>query len=92
MTRITIEKISDSHECETCGFSSANGARIYLDGLFHSELTPMAYCFDGTDYDDDAIFREILRALKLNVVYSSEEGYCRRLILSLGHTIEIIHE
>jgi hypothetical protein len=25
----------------------------------------------------------------MNVVYSSEEGYCRRLILSLGHEIEV---
>lgn len=90
MTRITIEKITDSHECETCGFSSADGARIYLDGTFHSELTPMAYCFDGTDYEDDDIYREVLRALNHNVVYSSEVGFCRRMILSLGHEIEVL--
>ena len=89
MTSIIIEKITDSHDCDDCGLSFADGANIYLDGVLHTALKPVAYCFDSVEYDDDEIYRHVLRALDMNVVYSSEEGYCRRLILSLGHEIEV---
>lgn len=90
MSHIRIAKITDSCECDDCGFSYADGARIYIDDELCAELIPAAACFDGVDFDDDEVYREVLKALDLNVVYSSEAGYFRRLVLSLGHGIEVI--
>lgn len=90
MARIRIERITDTSDCDDCGISFADGALIYLDGELHTELQPAAACFGGVSYDDDAIYLHVLRALDLSVVYSSEEGYYRRFILSLGHEIEVV--
>lgn len=32
MTTIRIERVTDHHDCETCGCSLAGGARVYFDG------------------------------------------------------------
>lgn len=90
MAKVLIAKTVDVSECECCGCSYADGASIHVDGKLHTVLSPIAACFDGASYDEDDIFREVLRSLNVNVVYSSEYGYCRRLLLSLGHEIEVV--
>lgn len=90
MTTIRIERITDSHDCETCGFSAADGARVYFDGAPKLHLNPIAHCFDGVDYDDEDIAKEILRELGSNVVYSTEYGYYSRVLKSLGHKIMVV--
>ncbi len=90
MKTIRIERTQDSHECETCGFSAADGARVFFDGVLKIDLHPIAACFDGVDYDDDDIYREILRELGRNVVFSTEYGYFGRILKSLGHEIQVV--
>lgn len=36
MTRILVEKISDSADCDTCGCSFADGARVHFNGVIGS--------------------------------------------------------
>ncbi|MBZ9943472.1 hypothetical protein LB533_20510 [Mesorhizobium sp. BR1-1-13] len=66
---IKIERLSDTHDCETCGPSWAEGARIYIDGALVLELDPHAHCYDGDNYDDEAIFRRILEHLGHTVAF-----------------------
>lgn len=63
MVAIRIEPLTDTHDCETCGMSWADGANVYFDGELALELEPHAHCYDGTDYSDKAIYRAILERL-----------------------------
>ncbi|MBY3433588.1 hypothetical protein HFN89_05445 [Rhizobium laguerreae] len=90
MTKIRIERVQDSHECDTCGFSAADGARVFFDDVLKIELHPVAACFDGVDFDDDDIYREILRELGTNVVFSTEYGYFGRVLRSFGHQVATV--
>lgn len=71
MTPIRIEYLEDSHDCETCGYSYAEGARVYFAGVLAFELTPVAHCFGGDNYSQDEVFRQILEKLG----YSLETTY-----------------
>lgn len=66
---IKIERLTDSYDCETCGSSWAEGARIFIDGALAFELTPHARCYDGDDYSDDQIFAKVLEHLGHTVSY-----------------------
>lgn len=63
MSAIHIEWLDDSHDCETCGTSYADGARVTIDGKVALDLVPHAYCYDGENYDRDDVFRRILAHL-----------------------------
>lgn len=89
MATIRIERVTDHHDCETCGCSLADGARVYFDGELGLELTPSGWCFDGVSYEDDEIYAEILKSLGSGLVYSSEQDAFRRAVLALGHAVEI---
>ena len=67
MPSIRIETIYDDHECETCGSSSAYGARVYLDGELLVDMTPVAHCYDSVMYDDMDIMRHVLEHLGYDV-------------------------
>lgn len=60
MANIKIVWLSDYYECETCGGSYADGARVYLDGELLVEMEPVAHCFGGTHYDRDDVYKKIL--------------------------------
>lgn len=60
---IKIETTCDVYDCETCGYSDANGANVYFDGELVLELTPVAHCYSGTTYNDVAIQNAILEKL-----------------------------
>lgn len=66
--KIRIERITDSHDCETCGSSWAEGAIVYLDGEILLELLPIAHCYGGDNYYDDIIYAKILEKLGYDVV------------------------
>lgn len=68
--KIRIERLTDDHDCETCGWSMAEGARVYFDGELAIELEPHAHCYDGDDYNDEAIYTAILNKLGHTVVVS----------------------
>ncbi|MBY3151393.1 hypothetical protein HFO56_03195 [Rhizobium laguerreae] len=90
MTAIRIERTTDWHDCEDCGLSEADGARVFFDGVPKLNLKPIAHCFDGVGYDDEDIAREILRELGSGVVYSTEHGYFSRTLKSLGHKVQVV--
>jgi hypothetical protein len=51
MSNIRVEILSDWHECETCGASSAEGLRIYVDDKLVIDRPPLAHCFDVRNCD-----------------------------------------
>ena len=61
--KIRIEWLSDDYDCETCGASFAEGARVFIDGALAIELVPVAHCYDGTSYDQENVLRRILEHL-----------------------------
>jgi len=61
--KIHIEWLSDDHYCETCGTSFATGARVFADGTVFLDLEPVAHCFDGKNWTEEDVYREILRKL-----------------------------
>jgi hypothetical protein len=89
MTRILVEKITDSSDCDTCGCSFADGARVHFDGQLVLELLPVADCDGGKSYGDDEVYAEILRHLGHGLVYSSEEGAALRLLAAMGHEVRV---
>lgn len=67
---IHIEWLDDTHDCETCGSSWAEGARVYIDGQLALDLEPCAHCYSGASYQEGDVYRRILAHLG----YSVEEG------------------
>ena len=61
--KIRVETLTDDHDCETCGWSYAEGARVYFDDELVLDLQPYAHCYDGTNYSDVAIYQAILEKL-----------------------------
>jgi hypothetical protein len=71
---IRIERLTDSHDCETCGPSWAEGALVYIDGTLTLELEPHAHCYDGDDYQDSDIFGKILEHLGHTVTWADVDA------------------
>lgn len=63
MSHIKIEWLSDTHDCETCGASWAEGARVTIDGELALDLEPHAHCYDGDNYEREDVFKRILERL-----------------------------
>ncbi len=64
MKTIHVEALSDSHDCETCGGDFASGYVISVDGDIVVDKTPFAACYDGTHYEADGYWMEILELLQ----------------------------
>lgn len=60
---IRIEWLEDSHDCESCGTCYATGARVFFDGKQVIDLEPVAYCFDGDDFDSIEVYSAIIEKL-----------------------------
>ena len=64
MARIKIEWLSDTDDsCELCGFTSAEGAVVSIDGKKAIDMTPVAYCRGGEHYEASEVFEAILKHL-----------------------------
>lgn len=61
--KIKIEWLSDSHDCETCGDSYAEGAKVWIDGELVIDKVPRAHCFDVDSWDNFVIYQEIFHKL-----------------------------
>lgn len=72
MSTIRIERLTDSHDCETCGMSWAEGARVFVDGELAIELSPNAHCYDGDNFADDVVYRRVLEHLGHTVTWDGE--------------------
>lgn len=58
---IQIEWLSDYSDCETCGGSYSEGARV--TGAVELDLIPRASCFGGDHWSTDDVFRLIFEKL-----------------------------
>jgi hypothetical protein len=64
VSAIKIEWLSDSYDnCETCGVSYAEGARVYVDGVLVLDMTPSAHCFGGAHYSQSDVYQGLLKHL-----------------------------
>lgn len=52
--------LEDQHECETCGYSYAQGYRIYRDEKLVIDKTPISHCYDPLNYDHSNAAFDIL--------------------------------
>ena len=60
---IKIEWLSDEHNCDICGFTTANGAVITIDDVEAFRLEPQAHCYDSVDYPEEYVFMLIIKHL-----------------------------
>jgi hypothetical protein len=63
VAKVRVEWLEDSHECETCGWSYAEGAAVYVDEKLILDLEPVAHCFGGQSFDRTDVFRKIIEAM-----------------------------
>lgn len=69
--KIRIEWLYDECDCETCGTTYADGARVFVNHDLLFEWLPYAHCYDGVSYEQGAVFREIVARLG----YEFEQSY-----------------
>ena len=77
MYNIKIEWLIDEHDCDTCGTTYARGAHVSINGVIPNELTlsPVAHCYDGSNYETEDVYEKILKYLGHNVEIISPGGY-----------------
>lgn len=64
MSNITIQWLSDTYDnCELCGSSWAEGARVYVDRVLALDLAPSAHCTGGQHYEQQDVYDRLLRHL-----------------------------
>lgn len=64
MANVRIEWLHDSYsDCETCGTSYAEGARVYVDDRLVIDLTPVAHCTNPAHYSEQEVFGRVLEHL-----------------------------
>lgn len=78
--KIKIRWLTDSHECETCGLSYAEGAFVEIDSGKTGDgatidMRPLAACYGGAHYDSDQVYVAIFEKLGWQVesVYGNPE-------------------
>ena len=67
MNKIKIEWLTDSYDCETCGPSWAEGARVTYNGNEILTLEPLAHCYASKSYDREDVYKQILNCLGYTV-------------------------
>lgn len=70
----TIQRLSDHHDCETCGWSAEDGYQIYKDGVLVIDKQPSAYCFDSVGYPYEQAYYDIFQ-LEQIAVHEDEPYY-----------------
>lgn len=72
MKTIKIVRTYDEYDCDDCGYSEAEGAKIYINNKMVLDLKPVAHCYGGITYNDENIFQAVLEYLGYNVEVASE--------------------
>lgn len=67
MNGLVIKWLQDDHDCETCGWSSAEGAEVTLDNIIILNLEPQASCFGGQSWDRADVFELIIKQLGFTI-------------------------
>jgi len=63
MSVITVEWLFDSFECDCCGVTYAEGAKVSKDGEPLLDLSPAAHCMGSDHYDAADVYRLTFVAL-----------------------------
>ena len=61
--KIEITTNRDTHECETCGTSYADGGTVKVDGELIIDLQAVAHCWGGQSFSQDELL--VLALMKL---------------------------
>ena len=83
MKTIEIKTMTDSHDCETCGGSWAEGGVVYVDGEEVLRREPVAYCYGVPTFSEHDLLVMALKKIgvevkvdgKLFEVYSHDDEY-----------------
>jgi len=67
VNEIIIEELHDEHDCETCGWSGAEGFFVTMPDGSEIDMTPVARCYDGTDYTERDLLIAVLEKLGYEV-------------------------
>ncbi len=70
---IKIKWLSDTSDCEACGGSWAEGARVTMPDGSIIDMTPHATCMSITHYDMHDVYRAILARLGYSEVEEIDE-------------------
>lgn len=70
-----VQRLSDHHDCETCGWSASDGYQIYKDGVLIIDNQPIASCFDSVNYDYAQAYYDIFKLEQIDV-QEDESYYC----------------
>lgn len=81
--KIEIKTLSDSHDCETCGGSWADGGIVYVDGKELLRREPVAYCYGVPSFSEHDLLVMALKKLKVELtvdgkpfeIYSHDDEY-----------------
>ena len=65
---LKIQWLSDEYDCDQCGGSSAEGAKVYLNGKLILELVPTAHCFGGTSWTESEVYKLVLEQLGYTII------------------------
>lgn len=70
--KIEIETLSDSHDCETCGGSWAEGGIVYVDGKELLRREPVAYCYGVPSFSEHELLVMALKKIGVEVTVDGE--------------------
>jgi hypothetical protein len=73
MKRLIIDWLYDTHECDTCGATYADGARVTLNDSVILELIPVAHCTGGKTWFNDDVYKLIFEALGYEIKEAENE-------------------
>lgn len=65
--KIEIETSNDTHDCETCGSTWAEGGTVTIDGEVVLDLEPLAHCFGGQNYSETDLLVMALAKVGIDV-------------------------
>lgn len=67
--KIKIKWLYDSHSCEDCGYSDAEGALITFENGQQLHLKPVAHCYEGQSWEPEEVYTAILKELGYELEY-----------------------
>lgn len=67
---INIEWLSDEHDCETCGSSYSDGAKVTHKGEVIVDMPPIAHCFGGDHHTPEEVYEAIIKHLGYDISHA----------------------
>ena len=67
MNKVRIEWSYDEHDCETCGWSSSQGAKAWVNDECVFDMPAYAHCYNGTYVSADQVYESVLNYIGYDV-------------------------